>query len=283
MTRHHRPRCLIAAAIVAWASVAHAQASAARGDGREPFRASGYLGFAFDNFAPSEVGNYENPGEGGASRQRFIGGVNFEFRGGDPERQVQFWLAGETLHGVRSADVDCRNREQRPPVCETLSANPSESFLYILEHASTMEAYIAPRLELFTLQKETSFPSKFYIGARFGVMMMNDSPQAFDAFHVGAGLLALSRAFDGSYLEVGWGKTDAFVAPPRQTKWRRLKIDGLLSFPIAKAFTDRAEVLEKAPRVFIQLYSDFDPFGAAADSMQTFIGLEFDLDALFRF
>jgi hypothetical protein len=276
-------RCLTAVWIVAWASAAHAQADAPRSDDREPFRASGYLGFAFDNFAPSEVGNYKNPGEGGASQKRFIGGVNFEFRVGNSERQVQFWMAGETLHGVRSADVDCRNPEQRPPVCETLTANPSESFLYILEHASTMEAYIAPRLELFTLQKGSSFPSKFYVGARFGVMMLNDSPQASDAFHVGAGLLALSRAFDGSYLEVGWGKTDAFAAPPGQTKWRRLKIDGLLSFPFVKAFTDRTEILEKAPRAFIQLYSDFDPFGAAADSMQTFIGLEFDLDALFRF
>jgi hypothetical protein len=33
---------------------------------------------------------------------------------------------------------------------------------------------------------------------------------------------------------------------------------------------------------FVQLYSDFDPAGGAADSVQTFFGLSFELGEFFR-
>ena len=85
-------------------------------DGRDPFYASGYVGYAVDNFAPTSVGGYANPDVGG-KRDRVIGGFDFEFRvAGTPESKRQVWIFGETLHGVRSADVDCAAAD-KPPVC----------------------------------------------------------------------------------------------------------------------------------------------------------------------
>ena len=249
------------------------------GDGREPFWATGYIGAAVDNFAPAEVGNYLNPGAGGTSKMRFIAGVNFEFRMfGRPDSPVQLWLAGETLHGVRSADVDCTG-ETRPPVCGTIGGDPSKQFFYILQHASSLEAFIAPRIEVATLQRGTAFPSKVYATMRFGVMMLDDSiHDAFDTHHFGIGLLSTASDFEGSYLEVGWGRSDLFLTVPGTNRWRRLKIDGLLSFP----FPGLNKIWANAPNAFVQLYSDFDPSGRASDSMQTFFGLDFDLKDIFR-
>lgn len=249
------------------------------GDGREPFWATGYIGAAVDNFAPAEVGGYLNPEAGGTSRMRFIAGVNFEFRMfGRPDSPVQVWLAGETLHGVRSADVDCTG-ETRPPVCGTIGGDPSKQFFYILQHASSLEAFIAPRVEFATLQRRTAFPSKVYATMRFGVMMLDGSVHdAFDTHHFGIGLLSTASDFEGSYLEVGWGRSDLFLAVPPTKRWRRLKIDGLLSFP----FPGVNKIWRNAPNAFVQLYSDFDPSGRSSDSMQTFFGLDFDLKDIFR-
>ena len=269
----------------------------ASADQRDAFTASAYLGSVFDNFAPAEVGGYAtntsgsgyiNPSTGGTSRMRSVVGVDFQFRAvGNQNSQVQLWLVGETLHGVRSADVDCTSQTDRPPVCESLAAQfnkgPGASFLYGLEHASSFEAYLAPRLELVTLQKSSSLPSKLYVTFRLGINMLDSgAPHAYDAYHLGTGLLAPSGPFGGSYLEVGWGKTDLFYENPKRLAFNRLKIDGMLSFPILQAFTDKAKFWKKAPRAFVQLYSDFDPVGSSADSVQTFVGIDFDVAELFR-
>ena len=39
---------------------------------------------------------------------------------------------------------------------------------------------------------------------------------------------------------------------------------------------------DKRPRVFLQLFSDFDPRDVAADSIQTFFGIDVPLSELFR-
>jgi hypothetical protein len=253
-----------------------------RGDGRDPFQASGYVGYVFDNFAPAEIGGYkvgtlENPGD--QKKNRYIAGVDFEFRMfGSPDDDRQWWIVGETLHGVRSADVDC-STDPAPAVCGDLKKDPSARLLYTFREASSFEAFIAsPRFEFMTLQRGTVFPSKLYATMRFGVMMLNGKEsKGFHAHHFGIGLLSPSGPFHSSYLEVGWGKTDLFFTEPGRGKWHRLKIDGLLSFPLLAPLGD------KAPRVFVQLYSDFDPVGNSADSVQTFVGLDFNIGELFRF
>jgi hypothetical protein len=100
-----------------------------------------------------------------------IGGVDFEFRTiGSASRDLQLWIAGQALYGVRSSEVDCTTPENRPAVCTSIKddlANQGaligDKFIYALEHATSFEAYLAPRLELWTLQRNTIFPAKLYV------------------------------------------------------------------------------------------------------------------------
>jgi hypothetical protein len=92
---------------------------------------------------------------------------------------------------------------------------------------------------------------------------------------ISAAAFAHSGPFDGSFIEVGFGRSDMFFTPPDKTPWRRWKIDGFFSVP---AFGKG----DKRPRLFLQLYSDFDPTDIAADSVQTFFGLDVPLTELFR-
>ena len=252
------------------------------GDGREPFDASGYVGYAVDNFAPTSVGGYANPDVGG-KRNRVIGGFDFEFRvAGTPQSTRQVWIYGETLHGVRSADVDCAAAD-KPPVCGKLTeGNVGGKLQYVLENATSMEAYVGIRAELLTLQAGTGFPAKVYATGRMGVMMLNGkvkkpdgteikADHGYRAHHVGAGLLMSNSKFEGSYLEVGWGRTELFGNPDITNQWRRLKIDGVILFEVAKG-----------TRGFVQLYSDFDPSGKSADSIQTFFGVDFAIGEFFK-
>ena len=255
-------------------------------DQRSGLWASFYVGSAVDTFAPEVVGGYQyaNPGAGGTSAfERAIGGVDFEFRTiGSAASDRQLWIIGETLYGTRSGDIDCTTPEKRPAVCASIQdtiKNPvtaSNQFLYALEHATSFEAYIAPRLELWTLQRGSLFPAKLYVVARMGILMLNEETHdAFEAFHVGGGLLSHSGAFSGSYIEVGYGKSEMFFTPKGYTPWRRLKLDALFSVPtFGKG--------EKRPRLFLQLYSDFDPHNVTADSIQTFFGLDISLSELFK-
>ena len=92
-----------------------------------------------------------------------------------------------------------------------------------------------------------------------------------------------SGHFGGSYFEVGWGRTDLFSNFEQLddgtfvelNRWRRIKIDAHLSFPLSAGQSDRW------PRPFLQLFADFDPTDKTADSIQTFIGVDFDLSQLF--
>jgi hypothetical protein len=113
-------------------------------------------------------------------------------------------------------------------------------------------------------------------------MLSSDVQEAADFYHLGAGILTPSGPFRGSYIEAGLGRTDRFFVQGDRNKWHRLKFDALLSFPVLQAFLDRAKFWRKAPRAYIQLYSDFDPTGPESDSVQTFVGLDFDVGELFK-
>ena len=263
-------------------------------DERQSFEPSAYLGYAFDNFAPASVGGYGNTQGGGTSRKRFVGGVDFDFRAvGTPASRQQLWFFGETLHGVRSADVNCAAPD-KPPVCGTLLQNPEKQTLFILEHASSMEAFIGTRWDVLTLQSGTPFPTKLYVTAQIGVMMLDgqaagsrtaaqvvDVHHAYSSHHVGVGFLATKDPYAGSHIEIGWGRTDLFnTDPDGRARWNRLKVNGMLSFPIGVPFTSMT--LKSGPRAFVQLVSDFDPSHKTSDSVQTFVGLDFDVRDVFK-
>jgi hypothetical protein len=262
-------------------------------DGRDALTTTAYLGYAFDNFAPAEVGHYalDSPQN---ERKRYIYGADFGARlwqSADGNRQ--FWISGEYLNGVRSADVDCR-AEPKPPVCEAF-LRPGQTLqtlapaVYVMEHATSVEGYIAPRFEFLTLRASGENRSSLYATAVFGAMLLDDrSDRAAGAHEVGLGLNVTNGGFIGSHLEMGWGKTDLFVPKfegpqaAQRGHWNRLKVDGYLSFAPARALASYITFWEKLPRIFLQVYSDFDIGGSDADSVQTFIGLELPVDAFFK-
>jgi hypothetical protein len=250
-------------------------------DPRDAIAATAYVGTAIDNFAPPIIGAYEEKDE----RHRFIGGIDFEFRvwpHRDARRDgMQVWISGETLHGVRTADVDC-STDPKPPVCNEAITGVGQSFRFVLKRATSFEAFIQPRLELITIEPDSPFATRLYLTGRFGIAMLTEGiGYAAEAHHLGVGLGAMGGTFEGSAVEVGWGKSELF-APISGAGWNRLKFDGLLSVPFLQGLTDRARFWRTQPRFFIQLYADFDPGGNAADSVQTFIGFDVPIGDLFK-
>lgn len=246
-------------------------------DGRDGFSASFYIGGAVDNFAPSQVGNYvEDPTL--PNKTRWIGGIDFEYRlFGRADRDLQLWISGQTLHGVRTADLDCAD-PHAPAICrqDPVSVGEASSTLrYILKNATSLEAFVAPRLELYTFNRESeNAAAKLYIATRFGLMGLSDAPKSFAAHHLSVGLASISGAFEGSALEIGWGSNDLFERPPGRSRYYRMKLDALLSMDI---IPELVKNVTGSPRPFIQFYLDNDVRGPGADSIQTFFGLDFHL------
>src|SRR5262249_716428 len=153
-------------------------------------------------------------------------------------------------------------------------------------------AFIGARLEFATLQRDSAFPTKAYATWQVGAVMLDghvnqpiadgaaDLHRAYRSDHVGAGLLAPSGPYHGSYLQVGWGRSDLFVDPSGTPTWTRLKIDANLSFPMGLPFTKK--IWGDGPRVFIQMFGDFDPRHKSSDAIQTFVGLDFDVRSVFK-
>jgi len=250
------------------------------GDGRNAFEASGYLGTAFDNFAPNVVGAYQNADAASGTKSRWLAGVEAQYRLlGKASDTVQLWVATKTLHGVRSADVDCK---QTPSVAVCSARAPtSDKFLFILQHASTIEAHIDPRLEFLTLQPGSDVPTKIYITARFGFLDLEGAPKVFNSDGVGLGLVAPSGVFKNSMAQVEWGRSEQFQS---NRSWNRLKIEGILAFDIMPGLRDQLEFWKRlggASRVFIGISVDRNPGGPGPDSVQSYVGIDFDLRRAF--
>lgn len=251
---------------------------AAAQDDRGVFDASAYLGSAFDNFAASEVKDYINPKGTSDTQERFIFGFDYEYRlFGDKSSKAslensQIWLFGETLHGVRSADVDCTG-DNKPPVC-TDSLDPDtfpDRARFILRNATSLEAFMGVRWEFFTLQPASDSPANLYLKAQAGFLSVaNIGGDVVDSHHVGMGIIAVKGNFVGSYVEAGWGRTDLFLDNPRD----RWKLDGFLSFKILPG------KIGEVMKPFAQITVDSD-LGPGSDSVQTYLGVDFDVSNLF--
>jgi hypothetical protein len=236
----------------------------------ESFEASAYFGWAFDQFAPDSVGGYP-PGTATSKHNRMLFGVDFDYRAfGNDSGNVQLWLQGETLHGVRAADIDCSAETNKPPVC-----TPAPGITYtraVLENATSLEAYAQPRLEFATLQAGSSTPTKLYVTARFGFIALDEAPRVFKNHHVGIGLLADDGPFAGSTLEVAWGMNEMLSG----RQWNRFKLDGLLTFSL-----DGIPGIRDKGSFFIEMFIDNDLQGPTADSVQTFLGMDLDIRKFF--
>ena len=241
--------------------------------GGTPFFATAFFGTAVDTFAPDKVGDYKNP-EAGAQNLQEIFGIDFNYRlFGNDDSRVQFWIDGETMHGVRTADINCKPERQEdiPPVCtKGPGINYPARARYILEHATSLEAFVSPRLEFATLQRGSESPASLYVTARLGFIALKDAPRVYRSFHFAPGLVANAGPFEGSYFEAGVGKNELF-----SSRWNRLKIDGLLSFSLTKI-----PVVGSGSRVFVEMMIDND-LKDGPDSVRTFFGVDVNLQEAF--
>lgn len=249
------------------ASFAQQSAAPVRDDS---LHATAYLGWAFDTFAPDSIGDYP-PGTVTTTKNRTLFGVDFDYRlAGSESGNSQFWLAGETLHGVRSADISCAGEDKASPLCD-----PKPGINYakqVLTDQTSIEAYVTPRWEFKKLQVGSNAPTWLYATARVGFVAVTSAPRVYPNTHVGLGLRVANGPFEGSMLEGGWGNNELFSGP----KWRRLKIDGLMTFGL-----DGVPGIGDKVNFFVQMYIDNDVGGTSSDSIQTFLGFDFDIRKFF--
>jgi hypothetical protein len=251
-------------------------------DDRDDFDVSAYLGLAIDTFTASQFRDivYNNPTESGAKHERLIGGYDFGYRlKGNPHDpwKSQLWIYGQTAHGVRSAEVNCSGAQSQPPVCGLKQNplnplnNPALQLMYLLRNASSMEGSLGLRYEFLPLQIGGRHPARLYVKGQLGFLAIPASGAgAFQVHHLGLGAVSTAGGFAGSFLEAGYGRNDVFVS----NRYRRFKFSGLLTWH-AGSF----ETLGIKP--FVQLFVDSDLSRGAA-SVQTFLGLSFDLSKVFE-
>jgi hypothetical protein len=234
-----------------------------------PFNASVFLGMVIDNFAPDRVGGYINPEAGSQQKAQWITGFEFDYRvHGRADDRVRVWLQGQTMHGVRTADINCapEDGDDIPPVCRGRAASTSDRVRFILENATSIEAFANPRVEFLKVQEGTDSSAWLYATANIGFIALKDAPKVLRTMHVALGLLADEGNFAGSYFEAGWGNNELF-----STQWNRLKVDGVLSFSMAGI-----PLVRDNGRLFVEMTVDND-LHDGPDSVRTFFGFDLDL------
>jgi hypothetical protein len=255
---------------------------------------SAYIGTVFDNFVPTEQRKYLNSNlkdVAGNTDVRELFGFNADWRVlGDKTSDRQLWFYIETLHGVRSADVDCSTENglpldpaNRDPKVPTLCyegkdgdiidlANAGAQARYILRNATSLEGFAGFRYELLKLQRGSSSGVSLYVKGQLGFMTISQGPGDFvDNHFFGLGLISTTGRFAGSFFDAGYGRTDLYDNK-RLDRW---KYDGYVTFSLAK------EGRLAGVKPFAQITADTD-FGGGADSVQSYLGFNFDLPLLFK-
>jgi len=241
-------------------------------DPRSDMEGSFFSGLGIDSFAAKDLDRYLNPEASGTNRERYVAGFDFEYRITSKHTldARQLWIYGETVHGLRSSDVDCSSNPNAP-VCQDFGPIASgEPAIFIVRNSSSMEAFAGLRWEFHALKPNGSSPGMLYLKLQAGFITAAGTGQdIIDLLHAGLGLLAVGGRFAGSYLEFGYGQSEFFVTHKKDRK----KIDGFLTWK--PGLTCHLGI---NPFVQYTIDSDFDP---GADSIQTYIGFDYDLDYLF--
>ncbi|MEA2328905.1 MAG: hypothetical protein QOE68_3864 [Thermoanaerobaculia bacterium] len=255
------------------------------GDQRSSFIADAYLGEAVDNFAGDEMLQYLNPQDANSNKLRAIAGIDFQYRlRGSKSDPTQLWVYGETVYGVRSKDVDCKNPNTvQLSVCSNnLGTTPAstvlkgapDQFIAILRGASSLEAFVGARYETAVRQGDTDSPARLFVNLQLGFLdVSGGGGDVIDMHHLGVGAIAVNGMFQQSFLEIGIGKDDLF----QRHRNRRLIVDGYLT--VDPHYIPGMASVGKSSRIrpFIELTGDFDG-GHGSDSVQTYFGLNFNFD-----
>ena len=249
---------------------------------RPVFDATGFLGLAFDQFAPKVVGNYIVPTDpkSGMALSRRTAGLSLDYHViGDGE--FQFWVAGYALWGLRTADIDCKEQTDSP-LCSN-AAPTQDRFFFILEHASTVEAHFAPRLEFWTFQRGSETPLKVFVGGQLGFVHLEGAPKVSEIDHVGFGVIVPSGPFRKSFIQWSSGRTSLFQS---NAKWNRFKVDGVLAFDLMPSLKERAAFWRYTGfgswRGFVAISIDRNLRGPGPDAVQSYAGFAFDFRRAFR-
>lgn len=246
----------------------------AQGDQRNTFEATFYTGLSVDAFAAGDLNRYLNPNSSGRIRTRVVGGVDFAYRLiGKAGDGLQAWIYGETVHGVRSTDVNCM-ADSTLAVCEQNPFDPinaPDRFLAIVRNATSLEAFAGVRLEFLRVQLGDVHEARAYFKGQIGFLSVDGGGgDVADAHHVAIGVTLVSDGgFQDSYLEAGFGRTDLFQERPG----RRFKFDGLLSWKV-NFLSDKLGIFP-----FAQITVDAD-FADGPDSIQSYFGLDLDMRCL---
>ena len=238
-------------------------------DGGEVFYATGYVGLSIDTFAAEDLQKYLNPDESGDARFHSNAGVDFEYRI-FRKKSLALWVIGETLHNAKSTSLDCLETPKLEKCQEETGGQipQPDQFLAILRNAGSAEASAAFRVHFLDLNKGSRSPAAVYFQAKLGFLTVADSDGDAAEFQTySLGVLAMGGPFAGSYIDVGGGKSDVYRCKPAPCSNRnRFKVDGLLSM----------ELPGTTMRPYLQMVVDADR-GDGADSIQTFVGVDFDL------
>jgi hypothetical protein len=255
-------------------------------DTRDKFEATGYFGVSVDSFASSELNKYINPDQNSLVKERAIGGVSFAFRligdpkpegvAGEPSKpwinRTKLFVFGETVHGARSAGVDCTEDQpasgsQGASVCVQFDPTKPNRTLAIIRNSTSLEAFTGLRWELKQMTQ-----SALYVKGQAGFLTVAGAGSLLNSDHGALGIISTDGNFKGSYFEAGLGRTDLY--PTHRSP--RLKIDGYLQFPLLGKW-----VAAHGVSGFAQMTVDSSMGRGGADSIQSYFGINFDLKGLF--
>jgi hypothetical protein len=236
-----------------------------------PLRAWLFYGSEVDNFTADSVEQYRNTNTDFTNRKtQQIFGVNFEYHAGS-----HFVLSGESLHAVRTVDIDCTSDEaQNAKIClDHPATNPNDlqkQARFLLENASSLELALFPRWNLYTIGGESESPVAAYVTGRIGVTSTRGVPFVLQAYWAGPGLVAKDGPLEGSFIEYTFGTNEQFGPGVRR------RGDAVLSFRVA-----RIPVIQDNMRLFIEGVLD-EGRRPHPTSYRTFFGMDVDIRAISR-
>ena len=248
------------------ATLCSAAAMASTETVRGTFEASFYFGLGIDGFAASDLNRYLNPGESSALRERGVGGFDFGYRLLGKSEGRQLWIYGETVHGVRSADLDATTLDSLALFKLTGYADPGSRTLYLIRNATSLEAFAGIRYEFHNLHKDEPVGANLYAFADYGFLTVGHTGgDVLDVSNYGLGIVCVGGHLINSHFAASIGRSDFFV-DHRKT---RFKVDGMLNWS-APWMTSLGMSL------FAQMTVDSD-IGPGSDSVQSYLGFDYQL------
>jgi hypothetical protein len=256
-------------------------------DERGLFEPTFLYGVASDTFAPNELAQYP-PGTDYSRKNSQVLRLEAQLRlfGQRGSWSDGLWLQAEALYGVRSADLDCAGADKQSALCTGnafgLPQNVAQQFTSNVLRASRVEAIFKPRLELYTLNADSSMPVTLFVTGRFGFTQFPGDVKPSNAVAGGGGFLFPAGPFRDSSFTIVQGRDGAYRSNPHANR-TRMDFKFLFS-PFAK-LTDQLPFIPnkgQGVRGLVEVIVDRNFFGSGPDSLQTHLGVVIDFRQLLQ-